>query len=136
LCIAHYLLLFELEVQRIEIVDVPIIGESRRDHNEKNRVRWDYAPASARACVASIQVSVVIDGCSHYENTGGFARLPPTLEQGVKACRAAKLQSARRSSSLISRPVVSVIWAIEHTINLACHDKIVLVQSLDLLGAQ
>jgi hypothetical protein len=49
--IAHYLLLFALEVQRIEIVDVPIIGESWRDHNEKNRSAffiWPTPPVSIR----------------------------------------------------------------------------------------
>jgi hypothetical protein len=40
ICIAHYLFLFELEFQRVEIVDVLIVGESWRDHKEKNEKRF------------------------------------------------------------------------------------------------
>jgi len=64
ICIAHYLLLFELEVQRVEILDVLIVGEDWQDHNKKNEKRFLHlvllrCSVSTRGC-AIIELSHAI----------------------------------------------------------------------------
>src|SRR5207244_11951717 len=51
--IAHYLLLFELEVPRVEIVDVLIVGES---HNENAFFTW---PTTQSLCTGLILVCFI-----------------------------------------------------------------------------
>jgi hypothetical protein len=56
ICIAHYRLLFELEVQRVEIVDVLIIGESWRDHNKKNEKLSSSGPLALIRFAARLHI--------------------------------------------------------------------------------
>src|SRR4029077_20432300 len=88
----------------------------------------------SRGCLRSRNIRCALDGLSITVSPGLLRRPPPPGRIFMPPF--SMVMRGRHGSSLTSLMVGTAIRVIKHPIDLARHDKIVLVQSLDFLGAQ